>query len=799
MERLVRLIKTAVLSSMKFIVLLVIIFSISAAGQNNLVTVTGHVKDANNDDALKSVNISILNTAFGTSTDSLGNYILNVKPGKYSIAFIYVGYATLVKNINVAGRETSIRLNVSLKSSAYMMSDVTVKANREFDTPNLDTLKVKDIQNIPNLYSDVLRSVKILPGVTSNNELTSAYNVRGGNFDENLIYLNGYEIYRPYLIQQGVEENQSIINVNMVSSMEFYNGAFPVEFGDKMSSALAVNYDSIENPVLGGEINADLFNMGLTLHDKTGDLSWRTGFRYSYPSLFDKTLQTQGLYKPNFNDFQFLGSYNLPDNFVVQLLFITARNNFELSPQSWFGNFQSPDQGIQQITLDFEGNSNYKYNSNLLGLKFIAPLSDNSSLTTSLAYYSDKEFYNTNLLYNVYYSGDAYHPQDNIQYLETGYEFANNSLNTERFELMSDYILNYKTQTIKAGADIRYSKMESSLDESTSYSGADSVLNTSNYANQKLNTNFNSLSAYIEDNFILNGELSANAGLRALKYYFNGELLLSPRAGIFYKPDTLNSLSLSWGYYYQPPYFYETWDKDLYAAKSLLAQKDVQYDLNWEYCFKEQSRFTAELYYKDLSRLIPYYIDQLELTYGNANNYEGFAYGLDLQYEGQLVQGMETWIGYSYLNAKERETSGNLPYENSPLNQSHTIRIFLQDHAKSLPNFQAHVLLLLGTGYYYYPMISIPGATPGSYQVVPDYNVTDEYPFYFRVDMGLTFEFNILDRKKIIFTVEVLNIFNQYNVTSYSWYHVFAGATQPVPLPNILSPRYLNVGCKLNF
>ena len=193
---------------------------------------------------LKSVNIYIINTQSGTPTDSLGNFTLKLQPGKYSIAFSYVGYETRLKNVNITGSEKTIHLSVSLKPGLYLMKGVTINANREIEGQNIDTLKIKDIQNIPNLYSDVLSSVKILPGVSSNNELTSAYNVRGGNFDENLIYLDGYEIYRPYLIQQGVEENQSIINGNMVGSMEFYNGAFPAQFGDKMSSALVVNYDA---------------------------------------------------------------------------------------------------------------------------------------------------------------------------------------------------------------------------------------------------------------------------------------------------------------------------------------------------------------------------------------------------------------------------------------------------------------------------------------------------------------------------------------------------------------------------
>jgi hypothetical protein len=414
------------LNCLKLTLLIIIILVINVAGQNRVVNLKGYVKDANDDSPLKGVNISVQNTTFGTSTDSLGNFILNIKPGKYKITFSYVGYETLLKNVSITENETDVLLNAFLKSSFYVLNGITVNAIRYFGTQNPDTLKSKDILNMPNLYSDLLRSIKILPGVTSNNELSSTYNVRGGNFDENLIYLNGYEIYQPYLIQQGNEESQSIINENMVNTLEFYHNAFPVQFGDKMSSSLTVNYYTEENPVLGGELNADLFNMGLTLHDKTGNLNWRTGYRYAYPSLFDKTLQTKGKYKPSFHDFQFLGSYDLPDNYQVQLLFLTANNNFELTPQSWFGNFQTSFLDIKQLTLNFDGSSNYKYNTNLLGLKFLAPLSDNSGLTTSIAYYSDKEVNNKNLSYDVYYSNDAYNPQDNKRYLETGHEFAQN-------------------------------------------------------------------------------------------------------------------------------------------------------------------------------------------------------------------------------------------------------------------------------------------------------------------------------------------------------------------------------------
>jgi outer membrane receptor for ferrienterochelin and colicin len=384
------------------------------------------------------------------------------------------------------------------------------------------------------------------------------------------------------------------------------------------------------------------------------------------------------------------------------------------------------------------------------------------------------------------------------QYPGKHYEVIDNSLISERIELKSNYTLTSLAHTVNAGLDIRFAKLESSLDRSTLYSGADSRLHALNYANQKLNTNFNSVSAYIEDNIYLNTELSANAGVRVLKYYFNGENLVSPRAGITFRPRPVHSLSLTWGYYYQPPYFYETWDKNLQTAKSLAAQKDVQYNLSWEYQFKEHSKFTAEVFYKDLTRLIPYYLDQLRLTYGAANNYKGFATGMDLQYEGEVVRGLRTWIGYSYLNSEEKDTRGTSSYKSRPLEQTHTIRIFLQDHGRSNPNLRVHVLYLLGSGYHFYPMISIPGTTPGSYEIVPDFNSIDEYPFYFRVDMGMTYEIPFHDGKRIILRAEVLNVFNKYNVSSYSWY-VYKENTKPELVPNILSPRYFNVGFKFDF
>jgi len=777
-------------------VLIVGIISSQAIAQNELVSIAGHVKDANTNSKLSGANVAVELTSYGTTTDSLGNFSLTIKPGKYQIRFSYVGYEPESRELEVASGARVHYMNISLKPTAYVANEVTINANRYLASPSLHTIDENNLQYIPNLYSDVMRSVTILPGVTSNNELTSAYNVRGQNFDANLIYLDGYEIYRPYLVQEGIEENQSTVNENLVEDLEFYNGAFPVEYGDKMSSALVVDYRETQNAGLGGEVNADLLNLGVTLHDRIGGLNWIAGFRYAYPSSFTSVLQTKGTYVPRYTDFQVLGSYTLPDNMRLELLFITARNRFDLTPQDWTGDFAVGAWNLfRQITLNFGGADGYRYDSNLLGLKFSSPLDPKSNLSVSLAYYSDRESYNENLSYDIYYSPDASDAQAGITYLGRGYDYADNSLKMDRLEFKTDFDSDYGTHDTKAGIALRSSVMDNSLDESAYYAPPTSA---PYLAQSDQQFTFNSISAYLAEDMILTSGFTVDLGLRALKYYFNDEFLLSPRASISFEPDSTRSLDFGWGYYYQPPYFYETRDKSSDVARALQSQRAIHYVLRYESKTRNNGSILAEVYYKSLSKLLPYYYtNQLELTYGDTNNYEGYAYGLDLQYHGEVSQGLETWIGYSYLDAKDREAGS--PYQRSLLDQTHTVRIFLQDAMPALPNSQAHVRLLFGTGYLYHPFVSSPGTDQtNSSQMVPDYDEVDEYPFYFRVDMGLTYRFIFGGQRNVTLTAEVLNVFDKYNIVSYSWYSIMPEFQEPIKVPNLLSERYFNVGVRVD-
>ncbi len=774
---------------------IVILVSLQALAQEKPELVQGHVTDAKTNLPLTGVNILVLQTTLGTTTDSLGYFSLKIRPGQYTIRFSRVGYETVSRELKIEVGTGISYLNISLKPTAYLTREVVVSAKRPVISPGIHTIEEKNLQYIPNIYGDVIRSVTILPGVTTNNELTSAYNVRGQNFDANLIYLDGFEIYRPYLVRQGIEESQSAINQNMVGNLEFYDGAFPVQYGDKMSSVLVVNYKKEQEPGLGGEVNADLLNLGATLHDRIGALSWTAGFRYAYPSSFTDVLQTKGTYIPRYTDFQLLGSYALPDDIKLELLFMTARNTFDLTPRDWTGDFAvNAWNAFRRIVLKFSGADNYRYESNLLGLRFTAPLDANSSLSASFAYYSDKESYNENLSYDIYYSPDAYNPRDNVSQLGTGYEFADNSLNMDRLEFKTDFHSDYGTHETKAGITLRTSLMDNFLNDSTYYVPPPGP---SYFADRKQNIRFNSISGYAAEDFNLNRDIALNLGLRALKYYFTGEFLVSPRVSASFKPDSTNSLSIGWGYYYQPPYFYETRDKTPEQAGKLRSQLAIQYELRYERKFGNGTRALAEVYYKSLSRLFPYYYtNQLELTYGDTNNYNGYAYGFDLQYEGKLSQRLDTWIGYGYLVARDGREGG--AHQRSLLDQTHTVRIFLQDAMPGLHDSQAHVRILFGTGYLYHPMMNVTG--PGNtVQTVPDFDLVYPYPFYYRIDMGLTMKLDLGAKRSLTLSAEVLNVFDKNNIVSYSWYTIPQEFPQPLEVPNLLSARYFNVGVRAEF
>ena len=776
---------------MRLAVCIILLLS-SFTFSQTVITVSGTVRDSITKEPLLNTNIYIVSTGNGTVTDSSGKFTLTIKPGYYNIRFSFVGYES--KTIAMSLSKDNFNLDVELSPSAIKQKEVNVRGEKYPSSPVVQTIERKNLEKMPTVLSDVLKSVKILPGVVSNDELSSGYNVRGGNYDQNLIYLNGFEIHRPLLIKEGLEENQSLINEDFVKDIQFFPGGFPANFGDKISSALNVNYLVPENDDLSIQSKVDLLKFSASVSKKSGPLSWITGIRYSYPSLLGQTLQRTGDYKPEFFDVQLYSKYKLSDRSYIDLLIIYGQNKFKLTPNSWQGNFALSRTDIRGVSVDFSGGRNYSFNSGFYGLKYNNILSDKINFTLAADFYNDIEKDNTNLASNFYYSENSFYPDENPQYLKTGYETSNDRLNLNTIEIKPS--VNYQTgiHSLESGIDFRYSEMTNKVDEHTYQTGADSTLEPPLAVISDKSYTFRSLAGFIMDQMVFNPELTLNAGIRVLKYFYTNETLLSPRIILFYIPSEKQTFNFSYGYYYQPPYVYELRDNPVAENEKLISQKAAHYIAGWEYRPKPTAKYQFELFYKKLDDLIPYNIEKLQIRYLGSNSMKGYSYGFDFQYQGEIINGLKSWIGYSYLDSKEKLKNGKGDWQRSLNDQTHTFKVFLQDRTKKHPNFQAHVRLIAGSGLLYHPQIYAVDQKTGKTFITYDLNRVGEFPFYFRMDMGLTFDFKFKNNSKLTLIAEVLNIFDKHNIADYNWYTIFPVSKYPIAIPQLFSGRFFNVG-----
>jgi len=779
-----------------FLLLLLITINSNIFAQNEQITITGKVIDLETSKPLSNCNVSILNTNKGEVTDYSGSFTTTLDAKKCTLVFSYVGYETIQKSISLEENQSTTHVIIKMEPKEIEGEEVKIIADKNIPSTILQNVTPKDIQRMPNIYSDVLRSVQILAGVSTKSELSSGYNVRGGTFDENLIYLNGYEIYRPFLLRTGYEESQTTINPDMVKSLTFYNGAFPAKFGDRMSSALEVNYSNEHSNKIHGSIHADFLNMGINLNNKIGNLNWNIGARYAYPSAFLGGLQTRGDYNPSFSDIQLFTTYDFSKNSSLELLGIYSKNKIEITPKQWDGVFGFQTRGdYRGVTFEYSGSRDYSQITNLIGTKFNHNFGTSNKINLSFAKYSteEKEFYN--LSSDIFYSPNAYSPYDDREYLKTRYENGDNSIKLDSYRFKLGLELKHNIHNFNFGTEYRSEKIDNKLDEYLFEIG-DSTLHQKPVLDKYYNSyKLNSLSLFLQDNIVFSSAFEMNVGLRYLRYEFSDENLFSPRIIVFYRPSIQHAISFSWGYYYQPPFLNELRSTKISSLKS---QRAIHYVAGWEYYFKKDMKFKAELYYKDLNNLIPFYYDVFKMIYTENNNREGYAYGLDLMIEGEVVEGMRSWFGYSYLDTRERKI-GTTNYQRRLLDQTHTIQVFLQDRMPKHENWQSHLRFLIGSGYLYYPRVVVKDDETGdSYLEVASKNPM-EFLYYLRVDMGLSTTFDFGDEYKLIVTTEILNLFDHYNIGSYQWAQVFKDINAAIKIPHILSKRFFNIRLEFKF
>ena len=655
-----------------FTIILLLLSYTGLQAQSNNATLVGKVTDGTGK-PLELANISLKNSSIGTISNRDGSYLLRI-PAKRTVIIVYsmVGYQSVEKTIN-ASEEQKLQINISFRQIDQEIDEVQVTQHRRNKT-NMDRIDAKYMTNMTDAGTGGVEAlIKTLPGVSTNNELSSQYSVRGGNFDENLVYVNDIEVYRPLLTRSGQQEGMSSINSDMVSSIDFSAGGFDAKYGDKMSSVLDIKYRKPTE--FAGTASASFLGGSLQLEDlsKNGKFSHITGVRYKTNRYLLGTLDDKGEYNPRFVDFQTYLTYKFNRSFDVSFLGNLAKNQYDFMPQSRETSFGTINQ-LYNATVYFEGQeadqfvtttgalvANY-HPGEKLNLKFIASAFQSKEAET---YDIDGKYYLNELEQNTQ-TGTA-DSSLNIGVAEF-LNHARNYLDVSVYSLEHKGAYNSEHHLLNWGVKAQIEKINDRMNEwvlrdSTGYAipYQGDKIELFSTTNMKYNMNSTRMTAFIQDTYqipIGKGALYATAGIRTQYWTYSGELLVSPRATLRYYPEWNSNFvfHLSGGIYDQPAFYKELKDRDGIIYPDTKAQRSAQVVFGTDYIFRAWDRpfkFTSEMYYKFMSNLTPYQIDNVRIRYLPDQKAKGYATGLDMKVNGEFVSGIESWASLSVMKTEE--------------------------------------------------------------------------------------------------------------------------------------------------
>jgi len=803
-----------------FFLFLEIVFSLFSCqvlfAQTSNATIYGAVKD-DKGAPLEMVNVSIKNYPIGTTSDKKGEYLLRIPTGREVIVvFSIIGYELYEKTLNLSP-EDMLELDAVLKPKSEDINEVVVAGQRQ-TSGNIVKINPKAANAVTDVGLGSVESIiKTLPGVSSSNEMSNQYSVRGGSFDENLVYVNGMEIFRPTLIRAGQQEGMSFVNSDMVSSIEFSAGGFDAKYGDKMSSVLDIQYNrpakfsaSADVSILGAKVHAENIS-------KNKKFTYNIGARYKSYKFLLGTLESKGTYDPMYIDLQGYFTYKLSDKLEVGFLGTAASNIYKFIPES-----RESRTGIfndqQMLRVFFEGQEVDEYSVYTGSLNFeYKPVKGLAlNLTSSLFRTSEKETYDIIGYYwfNEVGNEGSDHQNDSIFNLSTGYYHDHGRNFMDATIAALDFRGSYKAgnNTLLWGINGRKEIID---DKTREWEFRDSAGYSLPYSNSEINlyylfnTNYNHsknrYSAYIQDSYsfpISLGYLMITGGARVHYWDYTNKLSFSPRFSASLRTNGNNDLiaRLSFGWYHQPPFYREL--KDLYGNVNPVIQTPYSIQavagvdltiVSWDRPF----RFTAETYYKSLKDLIPYQYENVRIRYLSDKISKGYAYGLDLKINGEFVSGTQSWISASLMDTKEDiEGDGDHGYIPRPSDQRFKFSMFFQDYLPGLPAYQMHL-----TGHF---ITGVPFGLPRSER----WTQTARIPPYRRIDIGfirllvsdgknLTGWHSLDKFKDCSVSVELLNLIDIDNVSSYTFIADYEGIYHGIP--DRLTGMMLNLKLSASF
>ena len=782
-----------------------------------VVKLSGAVIDADNQPVELAL-VRIAGTTTGTTTNLEGKYELKINSAdSVLVVFSCLGYKNeehLLKN-----PKGNVKLNVQLQKKSIDLNEVVVTEFQK-QQGTMQKIKASDMQLMPNTSGGIEGMLATFAGVNSNNELSSQYSVRGGNFDENIVYINGIEIYRPLLVRSGQQEGMSVINPDLVSSISFSSGGFSAEYGDNMSSVLDIQYKRPEAHEVS--LSGSFLGATASVGHSTGKFTQLHGVRYHTNSTLLSSLDVKGEYNPSYFDYQTYMTYKFSDKFEVALLGNIAINNYRFTPFERTTSFGTA-YDTKSFTVYFDGmerdvfetyfgsvSANYRPNKeNELSLQ-VSAFSSNEYVSYDISgqYWLDELAGSDNTSENAPAKGDLG--------VGTYHEHARNRL---KATVMS---VSLKGAHRIVGNDIRWGvtyNREQIYDYLREWEMRDSVGYTLPYVGDDIHMIYNivsenrlesnRISAYLQDTYRLRtdfGLFNFNAGVRLSYWDFNNECIVSPRASITFIPEKNSNFTfrLAGGVYYQAPFYKEFRDTVSTGGNNFIvrlndrikSQQSIQVVAGGDYTFRAFDRpfkVSIEAYYKKLNDLIPYEANNVKLWYSAQNESEGYAAGLDFKLYGEFVPGTDSWLSFSLMRTEEKINEVWVP---RPTDQRYSVGIFFQDYVPKLPMFKISLKGIISDGLTFgAPM---KGRAEGYYRA----------PAYKRVDMGLTYIIiggeeqwskygfwrNI---KSATIGVDVFNLFDFANVNSYTWVTDVNNVQYAVP--NYLTRRQLNVRLAVKF
>ena len=761
-------------------------------------TLTGKVVDEENN-AIELASVSCAQQGKMVMTDLKGEFTITLKSqDSVVVKFSMVGYNSRKRVFrNPRGKQN---VSITLPSMAALGEVVVTEKKRQ--TSGTEKIDIKDIKQNPSASGNAVEElIQQQAGVSTHNELSSQYNVRGGSFDENSVYINNVEVYRPFLVRSGQQEGLSIINADMVEEVAFSSGGFESKYGDKMASALDIKYKRPKKNE--ASFTASLLGANLYAGIATKKFTMTHGLRYKTNRYLLGSLETNGEYKPNFLDYQTYISYTPNQRWMVDLIANISENHYNFRPtdrETSFGTMQD----VKSFKVYFDGQEKDVFRTLFGSMAITRHFTPNThlSLIASAFYTKEQETYD---IQGQYWLDDS-QTSENLG-VGTYMEHARNFLkgHVESFKIM----LNHKMKHHDIEAALTY-KMEKVEEKSKEYEMRDSSgysiphtpdrLDMIYSLNSTNEINSHRLEGYIQDAFKFSSGTdnatyyTLNYGVRFSHWAFNRETVVSPRLSLAIIPAFNNDITfrLATGLYYQTPFYKELRDTTTVNGVTIAtlnnkikSQRSIHFIAAMDYRFKVKERpykFTAEAYYKLLSNLIPYNVNNVKVTYYGQNMAEGHTAGIDFKLFGEFVPGTDSWVTFSLMSTKQKVNGKSIPL---PTDQRYAINLHFTDYFPGTDKWKMTLKLAYADG--------LPFGPP--HKGLEGLNF--RAPAYKRADIGMSYRAYDNDERKersifknIWVGIDCLNIFGISNVNSYYW--VTDVTNQRYAVPNYLTGRQIN-------